>query len=49
MDALSTGRKLLIWRYKGEVKYVFCRYGIEDNDNLFFFCAFSSQVWKHAM
>jgi hypothetical protein len=46
-DVLATGRKLLTWGYKGEVKCVFCRYGIEDGS--FFFCGISGRVWKHAM
>jgi hypothetical protein len=45
--------KLSNWRYKGEVKFVFCRYGIEDRGQFFFLCvcvcAFSSRVQKHDM
>jgi len=39
-DALATGRKLLNRGYKGEVKCVFCRYGIKYNDHFFFFFFF---------
>jgi len=39
-DTLATGRKLLNRGYKGEVKCVFCRYGIKYNDHFFFFFFF---------
>jgi hypothetical protein len=48
-DALSTGRKLLCWGFLGDVKCIFCRFGVEDRDHLFFSCGFSSRIWKHVM
>jgi hypothetical protein len=48
-DALTTRDKLLRWGYKGEVHYVFCRYGIEDRDHLFFHCSYSMRIWKDIM
>jgi hypothetical protein len=48
-DALSTGRKLLGWGFQGDVKRIFCRFGIEDRDHLFFSCGFSGRIWKKVM
>jgi len=47
-DALSTGRKLLGWGFQGDVKCIFCRFGIEDRDHLFFSCGFSGRIWKQS-
>jgi len=51
-DVLATGRKLLTWGYKGEVKCVFCRYGIEDGSFFFFVGSvveFGSMLWAFVM
>jgi hypothetical protein len=48
-DALSTRRKLLCWGFLGDVKCIFCKFGVEDRDHLFFSCGFSGRIWKHVM
>jgi hypothetical protein len=48
-DALTTGDRLLKWGYQGDAHCIFCRHGIEDRDNLFFQCSYSSRIWKGAM
>jgi hypothetical protein len=48
-DALSTSKKLLGWGFQGDVKCIFCIFGIEDRDHLFFSCGFSGKIWKNVM
>jgi hypothetical protein len=48
-DALTTRRKLLIWGFQGDVKYIFCKDVIEDRDHLFFTCGYSSRIWQQVM
>jgi hypothetical protein len=46
---LTTSDKLLQGGYKGEVKCVFFRSGIEDRDHLFFLCGYSRRIWRCVM
>jgi len=48
-NRLTTGDRLLTWRYKGDTQCCFCRHGTESRDRLFFNCSFSSRIWKICM
>ena len=48
-DALTTGRKLLIWAFQRDMKCIFCRHVIEDRDHLLFACGYSSRIWQQVM
>jgi hypothetical protein len=48
-NRLTTGDRLLVWGFQGDINCVFCRHGVESRDHLFFDCSFSFRIWRTCM
>lgn len=46
-DRLATGDRILQWNPQANANCIFCIFGAESRNHLFFYCSYSEKIWRN--